>query len=1024
MTGVLERAGLRVSVVICAYTEDRWSEILAAVESVHGQTLPAHECLLVVDHNPELACRARARLTGCLVVESTGPPGLSGARNSGVELAGGDVVAFLDDDAVAAPDWLERLSTAYGDENVVAVGGLVSPAWVQPRPGWFPAEFDWVIGCSHSGMPPRTSPVRNLIGANMSFRRDLLVELGGFSHGLGRHGSNAAGCEETELCIRAGAARQGAIVVYEPRARVDHRVPPARGTWRYFMRRCFGEGRSKALVAALAGTASGLSAERSYVHSTLPRGVWRCIGELLRGRPVAALRAVAVVAGLSAAVAGYLTAGRPPRPGGGEEDREGAGGTEMTDERPRRPARTATLRFNTSKAAEARRGPRWVDGSSAFEAGAGAAAPFGTTASLRTSVGTARLRPAVRRAAAGRRPLPEGAVPQRAGARLAAVLPFAGPVAALALWVVVLESRVVLARMTDFGLVSVLPGAYWAALAVLTVSFVMLVRHREASAVALAAHVAVLLAVLHATPAVLYGTLRYEWAWKIVTVTDFVAGHHGVSLAQADPSMVAYQDWPGFFSLNALFTTATGWATPLSYAAWAPLVNEALYAFPLMLIFRSLSADRRIQWTALWIFYLGNWIGQDYLSPQGFAFFLYLVVVAVVLSRMLRPAGEGRFGAGARRSLEKRCGGRAGGVRAGAVVVVLCTVAIAVSHQLTPFMVFGAFAVLAIFRRLSQRWLVAFAGVVAVGWIAIGARTFVSENLPVFYDALGHILQNAAISKYNAGQASADQLLVGDADRLLTLALILLAAAGVLRCLRSGRWRSMLPAALLLVMPAGAVFGNNYGGELLFRVYLFELPFLAFFSAVFLAERGGAVRARARLSTLRSRAAARRARRPRNAPGWLDAARGLAFAALLAGFVVSYYGKEKSNYFPPAEVHAIDQLYSVAPHGSMIISAAGNLPWPLHDYQDYVNYLFTTDTKATVRSIEQHPVTVLSRDLAGGRQKRYLVFATSDAAIVNMTGAMPRGDYGRIERAVLASPLFHVLIHNSDVVVLTLATTR
>src|SRR5439155_542168 len=76
------------------------------------------------------------------------------ARTTGIDRADrGDVIAFLDDDAVAEPDWLETMLRAYGDGSVMAVGGRIEPLWAAGRPGWFPPEFDWVVGCTYVGLP-------------------------------------------------------------------------------------------------------------------------------------------------------------------------------------------------------------------------------------------------------------------------------------------------------------------------------------------------------------------------------------------------------------------------------------------------------------------------------------------------------------------------------------------------------------------------------------------------------------------------------------------------------------------------------------------------------------------------------------------------------------------------------------------------------------------------------------------------------------------------------------------------------
>jgi hypothetical protein len=141
----------------------------------------------------------------------------------------------------------------------------------------------------------------------MSFRRDVLLAIGGFSSELGRVGTLPVGCEETELCIRAKQQYPPGRLVYEPSARVHHRVPGIRARWSYFRDRCHAEGRSKAIVARLVGAGDGLSTERTYTMRTLPRGVFAGIGDTVRRRdPSGLTRAGAIIAGLGITTAGYV----------------------------------------------------------------------------------------------------------------------------------------------------------------------------------------------------------------------------------------------------------------------------------------------------------------------------------------------------------------------------------------------------------------------------------------------------------------------------------------------------------------------------------------------------------------------------------------------------------------------------------------------------------------------------------------------------------------------------------------------
>jgi glycosyltransferase involved in cell wall biosynthesis/GT2 family glycosyltransferase len=301
-----ENATPTISVLICAYTSERLELLAAAIESLGAQTVAPHEIVLAIDHSPELEAIARERWPQALVVANREQQGLSGARNTGVAKCGGEVVAFLDDDAAAAPNWIERLGAAYADPDVLGAGGAVRPNWATGRPGWFPPEFDWVVGCTHSGMPRQRQAVRNLVGANMSFRRQALLEAGGFRHELGRIGKIPAGAEETDLAIRVGQNNPGEEIVYDPEATVDHFVPAERANLKYFTSRCRGEGRSKAILAGLVGSDDGLSEERTYTSRTLPLGFLRGIGDTFRGDLDGLARAAMLVIGLATTTRGYL----------------------------------------------------------------------------------------------------------------------------------------------------------------------------------------------------------------------------------------------------------------------------------------------------------------------------------------------------------------------------------------------------------------------------------------------------------------------------------------------------------------------------------------------------------------------------------------------------------------------------------------------------------------------------------------------------------------------------------------------
>lgn len=296
-----------ISVIICAYTEKRWGNLVEAIESVQKQTLPPQEVIVVIDHNPSLYNQTRDFFPNINVIENKYVAGSSGARNCGAEEAHGEILAFIDDDAVASNDWLSHLVEGYQDSSVMGIGGRIIPKWERARPRWFPDEFDWVVGCTYRGTPEIRMPVRNLILCNMSIRRETFNAIGGFRTNIGHRGGAPNGDEETELCIRAHQQWPHLKFIYEPTAVVLHHVPEARATTKYFFWRCFLEGNSKAGLSELVGTNDSLSSERKYAIQTLPLGVLRGIWDTIIHLDLTGLaRSGLILTGLATTTWGYL----------------------------------------------------------------------------------------------------------------------------------------------------------------------------------------------------------------------------------------------------------------------------------------------------------------------------------------------------------------------------------------------------------------------------------------------------------------------------------------------------------------------------------------------------------------------------------------------------------------------------------------------------------------------------------------------------------------------------------------------
>jgi GT2 family glycosyltransferase len=284
---------------------DRWSLTCAAIDSALQQTRIPLEIIVPVDHNSELFHRLSARwarsgppgaLPSIRVVESRYEGHLGASATTAAEIAQGQFLAFLDDDASAEPDWLETLLRPFRDPAVIAVGGAPIPVYAKPRPRWLPGEFNWIFGCAYDGLPTRAAPINHLIGTTMAVRTRDMLAIGGIR-------SNNHG--DMELSHRLLAMAPGSKLIYEPEAIVKHYVSEHRLSWSYFWRRCFFVNRGKVAAMHDLGAAANLGAERSFVARSLTRGVARGLRQWLAGDLGGLLRAAVICIGVTLAGGGY-----------------------------------------------------------------------------------------------------------------------------------------------------------------------------------------------------------------------------------------------------------------------------------------------------------------------------------------------------------------------------------------------------------------------------------------------------------------------------------------------------------------------------------------------------------------------------------------------------------------------------------------------------------------------------------------------------------------------------------------------
>jgi len=298
---------MKVSVVVCTYKMDRFGVFREAVESVLTQTYDPVEVVLVIDGNPEVYERAAGEFSdheSVIVHNNEENRGISFSRTKGAELASGEIVAFIDDDGVAEPDWIEHHVATYEETEAVAVGGYVAPEWVTSKPVFFPEEFYWLVGCTERGFAEDGEEIRNGYGSNVSYRRSVFLDVGGYDVNTGRKGDRHIQAHEAPVGIRI-REEYGKSVVYVEDAVVHHKLFAYRGEFRWLVFRSFWQGFSKRVMELLYPGAQGNESAflKDLVVRALPSRMKRAVVERST-KPV--LEAIAILAFTVAVGLGYL----------------------------------------------------------------------------------------------------------------------------------------------------------------------------------------------------------------------------------------------------------------------------------------------------------------------------------------------------------------------------------------------------------------------------------------------------------------------------------------------------------------------------------------------------------------------------------------------------------------------------------------------------------------------------------------------------------------------------------------------
>lgn len=546
---------------------------------------------------------------------------------------------------------------------------------------------------------------------------------------------------------------------------------------------------------------------------------------------------------------------------------------------------------------------------------------------------------------------------------------------------------------SDFGLVAVLPATFWVGLVTLNLAICAALVRPGLSAV-MGGLQGLLAVVLYGLPAFVISVPRTEVAWRHLGIAGVLE-----QSGQIDPHIDAYFNWPGFFAGLASLVEVTG-VSPERIALLAPIVNGLLWTLAVAVVVRAVTANTQHVWLATWLFTLANWFDQDYLSPQALSFFLYLVAIALVLGRLgavpgmsLRQAtsSDGFTNALRRWWSSRRPLAESGRDRATAVwMVILLTLVIVMSHQLTPFILLGAVTALTVIGRCWTPRLALIIGLIIMVWLTTAASVYLDGH-PVL--ALDQLQNTARATVSDRLDGSPDHVKVAAVRTALTAGIYGLAALGWLRMSMRGE-RDLRPLLLMLI-PFGVVPFQPYGGEILMRAALFGLPFAAYFAAaLFLPARVPSGRAGDYLRTV---------------PGVV-----LATLLMSVALVAGRFGNATFDMFTEAELDGTQELYRLASPDDLLMTPAHPVPWRVRDYETR-KHLVLTDLCKPVPIVLSRCFRVMTDRMAQTDSGGLLMITRTGREALRVQDDLTGAGLPAFERAIVTQANARLVYRNDDV---------
>lgn len=540
-------------------------------------------------------------------------------------------------------------------------------------------------------------------------------------------------------------------------------------------------------------------------------------------------------------------------------------------------------------------------------------------------------------------------------------------------------------RIGTWGLIQALPRGFFVAVGVLSVIFfIELFLGTPFSGLVRGVQIAGLVLLLHGAPMLVESEPRFATAWLHAGFTGQI-----LSTGMTAPDVDARFSWPGFFGAAASVTGAGGLDSAVPLLRWAPLLWLFLYLPPVYIIATVLTRSTRAAWLAVWLFVVANWVGQDYFAPQSLGYVLYLMSIAILVSffrtgRQLPSGAWGRW-LGSLPYDGFRDVMISARLRAALVVLlVLLQAALSATHQLSPIMLVLAAAALVAAGRCRLVVFPVVAGVLALGWISVGAEPYWVGHLDTMFGGVGNVgavVDNSVVQRVTGS----------DAHRQLVLIRLVFTGA-VWGCALVGAlalWRRRKPPITLIALTV-APFGlmvQNYGSEGVIRIFLFSAPFACMLVAHVVAELA--------------------------VPRWSQVLVAVLAIALVPLFLLTRYGNEAFEQVRPTELTAIEKLYQLAPPGAHLVSPTSQVPWR---FEEATAYSYTRPADAS-GFLAADPAAVRRLVGAGDTRPTYLLITRGQMIYASQALRQPTNWFAAVHRLLTPTNGYRLLYRNPDALI-------